>query len=194
MTQGADPTRGTYHPVIECLEDETAVARLSVRRLHDAGAGFTGPISLELCYGGFPIASAVIASGESALVTDVPALEAWMDDFALTLVAWSEDGETVPVEATCSRAAHRLTGAEAAARSIWPGAREQLEEPKRGEAFVAARRLVSVPRPTGPGPSRPPAVRRVVLYQDVHQLLAHRKRRLQGAPRDREGSARRGAP
>jgi hypothetical protein len=195
VTGGADRRRDTYRPVIQHLEDERAAARLSVRRLYHAGAGSAGSISWELCYGGFPIASGIIARGESTLSTDVPALEAWMDDFALTLVAWAENGEPVSVEATCRRTRHRMTRAEATARSLWPGAREQLEGPKRGEARVAARRLVSVPDAVRDArPSRPPGVRRVVVYQDVHQLLAHRISRLQKAPRDREPSTQEPLP
>jgi hypothetical protein len=187
-----DAKSGTSRPVIEHLDGAPVVARVSVRRPHGTGAGAVGSVSWELCYGDVPIAGAVIGIGEAALAIDVPMLEPWMDDVALSVTAWSETGDPVPVEATCARAARRLTSAEATARAVRPGLRSQLEVPQRGEAFVAEQRMLLVPRPPAPSPNQQRAARSVVLYQDVHRLLAHRRERLRGASRDRtdEGGER----
>jgi hypothetical protein len=183
---------GSFRPVIEHVEGALPAARLSVHRRHDTATG--GPVFCELCYGGVRIATGVIAAGERALELDVPALEDHMDDFALTVRAWSEGGETVAVQATCARPPARLTRAEVAARSLWPGARGQLEVPKRGEELMAERRLLSVTQPAkGAGPGRRVS-RPVVLYQDVHRLLAARRRRLEDAPRKRDVPPRDLAP
>jgi hypothetical protein len=162
------------HPV-----ESPQVARLTVRRVHAPGER----IEWQLCYGGTPIATGKLVPGDQSVVVALPEVRPSMDPFAFTLQGWTEDNDDVPIEATCSLAAYRLTQAEIVAHSLRPGAQDQAEVPRRGEWLVAESRTLSSPQERGD--AMPDGARvqcRAVVYQDVEELLTRRRRRLLAGP------------
>jgi hypothetical protein len=173
---------------VTVVEDEDAaftVPRLLIRSL--GGPGPAG-VTWELRYGGLPIASGSLGSGQESSFTEVPSIGAAMDSAGLTITARDGAGETCPIEATCLRPTRPVTRAEATARARWPQLRDQREPPAFRRRFLAETRDVDPGASPGGGPD-PGSRKRVCLYRHALVLLAFRRRLLRGDERPAPGPA-----
>jgi hypothetical protein len=144
-------------------------------------------VTWELCYGGVPIATGSLGSGEEVAFTDIDAIEPSMDNAGFSFVARTATGEAAAIEAICVRPARPLTRAERTARAKWAGLRDQPEAPAAGRQFLAGIREVT--RTVPAGPQTRTRSRSVCVYQHVAVLLAHRRRRVrEQAPAPRPAS------
>ena len=130
----------------------------------------------ELCYGGVPIATGSLGSGEEVAFTDIDAIEPSMDNAGFSFAARTAAGAAVAIEAICVRPARPLTRAESTARAKWAGLRDQQEVPAAGRQFLAATREVT--RTVPAGSQTQTRSRCVCIYQHFAVLLAHRRRRV----------------
>lgn len=139
-------------------------------------------MSWELYYGGVPIATGSLGSGEEVAFTDIDAIEPSMDDAGFSFIARTATGEAAAIEAICVRPARPLTRAESTARAKWAGLRDQPEAPAAGRQFLAGTREITRTVPAGPQTGGRAATqirsRCVCVYQHVAVLLAHRRRRV----------------
>jgi hypothetical protein len=168
---------------VTVVEDENAgfgVPRLLLRGIASPGHG--GVVTWELCYGGLPVATGSLDSGQDVLFTDVASVQPSMDSSGFTLTARYEDGEPCAIEATCVRPVRPPTRAEAAARARWPGTRNQLETPAPRRPFLAETVDIAQRRDAGPGNGRG-GHRNICVYQHFSVLLAYRRRLLRDSVR-----------
>ena len=162
---------------VTVVEDENAefgVPRLLLRGTADPGRGEA--VAWQLCYGGLPVATGSLDSDQDVLFTDVAPVQPSMDSAGFTLTARYEDGEPCPIEATCVRPVRPPTRAEVAARTRWPGTRNQQDTPGLRRPFLAQTRDIS--RREDAGPENRRGHRNICIYQHFSVLLAHRHRLL----------------
>jgi hypothetical protein len=152
-------------------------------------------VTWELYYGGVPIATGSLGSGEEVAFTDIDAIEPFMDNAGFSFVARTATGEAAAIEAICVRPARPLTRAESTARAKWAGLRDQQEIPAAGRQFLAGTREVTrtvlAGSHTDGRASTQTRSRCVCVYQHFAVLLAHRRRRVreQAPPPRRDGRA-----
>lgn len=171
-SRGGSPRLRIEHP-----EAAPAPAVLTVGR-PDGKAGLDASVLFELCYGGVAVASGRLMAGEAEVTLAVPGLTDWMDDWALSVRAWSTDGTPIPVDARCRRGKHRSTGAERKARSAWPGLKGRGPGPDGRSGLVEHVQSARVVQPAANRPAalrRRPATQPVVVYQSVQKLLSRRR-------------------
>jgi hypothetical protein len=168
---------------VTVVEDENAgfgVARLLLRGTASPGHG--GAVTWELCYGGLPVATGSLGSGQDVLFTDVASVQPAMDSSGFTLTARYADGEPCAIEATCVRPVRPPTRAEAAARARWSGTRNQVETPALRRPLLAEIREIARRGDAGRGNGRG-GHRNICVYQHVSALLAYRRRLLRDPAR-----------
>ncbi|HEY2575731.1 MAG TPA: hypothetical protein VGI74_05435 [Streptosporangiaceae bacterium] len=159
------------------MEDENAALRKPRLLLRGARKPATaGAVTWELCYGGVPIATGALGSGEEVAFTDIDAIEPSMDNAGFSFIARMASGEVPAIEAICVRPARPLTRAERTARAKWAGLRDQPETPAAGRQFLAGTRDVTRTVPAGRGTGT--RSRCVCVYQHFAVLLAGRRRRV----------------
>ncbi len=175
---------------VTVVEDENAALRkprLLLRgsgkraALHSPDAHPAAPhspdvVTWQLCYGGVPIATGSLGSGEEVAFTDIDAIEPSMDSAGFSFVARTATGEAAAIEAICVRPPRPPTRAESTARAKWAGLRDQQEIPAAGRQFLAGTREVT--RTVPAGSQTQTRSRCVCVYQHVAVLLAHRRRRV----------------
>jgi hypothetical protein len=96
-----------------------AMAEMTVRL--QPGENRSGAATIELTYGGFVICRDIIPPQAAEWTTAVGGLADWMDETALALRAWTDDGQPLDVDATCVLGERMSTGAERWAATAWPG-------------------------------------------------------------------------
>jgi hypothetical protein len=139
----------------------------------------------QLHYGGALLADGTIEAGEPSAVVEVAAVNESIDDVGLSIAASEPDGTAAAITATLRRAHSPLTRAEAVARGVWRGARQQDVPPPSGQSGVAGTALEVMP-PRRRADGSPPPPRRVVVYPAVDRLLSERRLMLaQPTERDR---------
>jgi len=127
------------------------------------------------------LANGTVENGESSAVVEVPEVGESIDDAGLSLTASTPDGSAAAIAATLRRSYGPVTRAEAFARGIWRGVRQQDAPPALTQSVVANAALeVMPPRSLADGSARP--ARQVVVYAAVDGLLAERRRTLARAP------------
>jgi hypothetical protein len=180
---------------VTVVEDENAALRQPRLLLRGTGkraprATAAGAVTWELYYGGVPIATGSLGSGEEVSFTDIDTIEPSMDNAGFSFIARTATGKAAAIEAICVRPARPLTRAESTARAKWAGLRDQQETPAAGRQFLAGTREVTRTVPAGSQTDGRTATRTrsrcVCVYQHFAVLLAHRRRRVRGqapAPR-----------
>ena len=148
--------------------------RLLLRGARDPAS--MGAVTWELRYGGVPIATGSLGSGEEVAFTDIDAIEPSMDSAGFSFTARTATGESAAIEAICVRPARMVTRAESTARAKWAGLRDQPEVPATGRQFLAGIRDVT--RTVQAGSQTETRSRSVCIYPYFAVLLAHRRRRV----------------
>lgn len=89
------------------------------------GPSEQSPIRFELTYGGAAVTSGWISGQDESLTVPAAELDEWMDDAALGLRAWKEDGEPVSIDGILARGEHIPTGVERKAAAVWSGFKDR---------------------------------------------------------------------
>lgn len=103
-----------------------------------SGDNRSGVARFELTYGGFVICRDSISPPAVEWTATVRGLEDWMDEAALGLRAWTDDGQPLDVDATCRLGERLSTGAERWAARAWPGLKGRYPRRQGRPALLVA--------------------------------------------------------